>query len=257
MPPRLDGSRAKRDRAETHLKSLETCLGEFMAANPYTITVEPYPEEGRYLLKLRNPKPFPAQDVALLIGDCVHNLRAALDYIVWELAGAELTDRTSMFPIFDDKDKFRTHGAWRIKGVPDEPRALIKRMQPYHAGHGARDLALWAIEHLDAADKHKLLTVTLPITDSLNVIFTADPPVVLHASLSIPQPLAALKDDTVIAVATLLPPTPHAQVKTEFAPEIAFGYDGISGPFPRFVVPNLKVLLGEVDRVIAAFEKFF
>jgi hypothetical protein len=246
----LEGSHAKRNRAETHLKAIEQRIGEFLEGDPYPVTVEPYPEEGRYLVKLVNPKSLPAQELALLIGDCVHNMRSALDYIVWELAGADPSDRVSMFPIFDDEAKYKSGGARRIKRLPagpDGPRALIERLQPYKAGKQARSSALWAIEDLDAADKHKLLTVTVPATRGLTVHFSRQ----VNAAIGI-NPAATLEHDAVIAVVTIFPSIPDVEVRAEFPPEISLG-----GSAPKFVIAHLKELLREVDMVTDAFARFF
>lgn len=219
----LDGSRAKRDRAHHHLEAIEQRIGEFLSSNPYPIAIEAHPKEGQYVMRLREPKPFPVHELAVMIGDCVHNMRAALDFITWELAGARPSDRRTMFPIFETPEQFRKNGTWRIKDIPDEARALIESVQPYHA-QKPRLTSLYAIDHFDAADKHRLLTVAL-------------------------FPHVSLVHDAVIAVFTIAPPVPDMNVQINFSPQIAFG-EGIALAPKMFVIPNLKAMLQEVDIII-------
>lgn len=250
--PRLEGSKAKRNRAEAHLKALERLINDFLDGNPYPLVVDPYPEQGRYLVKIMEPKPLPARDIALIIGDCVHNMRCALDYIAWEFAGADSADRDTMFPLFADREKYKGHGMRRIKKLPESARTLIERMQPYNAAADPKQTALWAIDHLDAADKHKLLTVTVPITGKLLVRFR-DGVKGVKARVEIHDP-SFLEHDTVIAKVTLSPPTPQMKLELQFTPQIAFGDDGEIGR-GRFVIPNLERMLRDVDKAIAGFTR--
>jgi hypothetical protein len=188
---------AKRARAQTHFDAVEQSIRSFLDGEPYPIVIEASPHDGRYVFKLHEPRPLPAQEFALGIGDCIHNLRSALDFIAWELAGADPHDRDTMFPIFDDAQQFRRHGAWRIKNIPAMARALIERMQPHKAPH-PRETALWAIEHFDTADKHRLLTLTVPVASSIWVTYAGSQRT--NVSLVYPTPYATLEHDTIIAV---------------------------------------------------------
>ena len=160
------GIKVKRDRAEAHLQAVEEMVGTYVR-DAYALTVEPYPGQWRYVIRSNDKRVLPSDDLAAMIGDCIRNMRSALDYIAWELAGARPTDNRTMFPIHETEDSFKQHGLSRIKDVrPDEAQALIKEFQPYNTPN-PRQYALWLIEHFDAADKHRLLTVTKPIIDEI------------------------------------------------------------------------------------------
>ena len=60
------------------------------------------------LSRSHNAPDLPGEDWALRIGDCIHNLRAALDYIAWRLAGSRPTDTQTQFPIFNTKPGWDT-----------------------------------------------------------------------------------------------------------------------------------------------------
>jgi len=69
-------------------------------------------------------------NISLMIGDCVHNMRAALDYIAWELAGYDIKETTTMFPICGTADEFNT------KGIDAGPvlRQLLTRTEGFFGG---------------------------------------------------------------------------------------------------------------------------
>ena len=246
-PPRLEGVTAKRARAQSHADAVEHAIRAFLDTEPYPVVVEPHAEDGRYLFKLHDPQPLPWVEFALGIGDCIHNLRSALDFIAWELAGADPSDRKTMFPIFDDCNKFRDNGARHIQSVSGVPRTLIEGEQPYHAPHPQETL-LWAIEHLDAADKHRLLTVTVPVTRSLSGSHHRTGPIYrkIDFSMTFPDPALRFEHDAVVAVYTITPPTLDVEVEAEFTPQIAFG----DIPGPMYVIHFVRELIGEVDRLI-------
>jgi hypothetical protein len=104
----------------------------------------------------------------LMFGDFVHNLRTALDQIVWHFASREVRapKRTTAFPVYIDPDKYagtapfggRQAGIYKIKDISDpEVRALIEGVQPYHASDGYQTSALYWVQEFDATDKHQVI----------------------------------------------------------------------------------------------------
>ncbi len=185
---RLDKVRLKLDRAKIHLAALDMELREFFKTEPYRIETSPPPPPPKPLKPPVDPVVFTFQPVplplprfgtfrilrdpppilSLIIGDYVHNLRSALDHLVWQLSLSTTLTPTprSQFPIFD-KPNPGIKG--RIKDwtndVPDKARDVIEDMQPYNrlgfaAGHH-RFYRLWQIDKLDGIDKHAALIVTI------------------------------------------------------------------------------------------------
>ena len=94
-----------------------------------------------------------------MIGDCVHNLRAALDYLAHELVRANggTPDDHTQFPVHAAPGGVRVHG-----GIADEALALIEEVQPYAAndeGHRIR-----AIDLLDRADRGRPIVLAAAAT---------------------------------------------------------------------------------------------
>src|SRR6267142_3281219 len=96
----IDGCRAKLRRAQEHRDDLDRRITDFLQLNPYRVAVERNVEGAHDLVCVVAPT-LPQEQWATIIGDCVHNTCAALDYLAWEVAGASVGDRETMFPIFD------------------------------------------------------------------------------------------------------------------------------------------------------------
>ncbi len=97
-----------------------------------------------------------------MIGDFIHNLRSALDHLVFQLvvnAPPEAATRIAFPVCLKDavfKDITRSKVAPFISATA---LAEIEKLQPYSTGQGERDI-LWILSQLDIIDKHRLLIVT-------------------------------------------------------------------------------------------------
>jgi hypothetical protein len=257
--PSIDGSRAKWRRAKEHFDALDELVRAFFKNDSHSVSVESHPERGYYAFRLRNPRPIPYETWSLLIGDCVHNMRAALDYIAWELAGARHDDRRTMFPIYDDPAKFKKHGEERIKKLPVAAQELIRGIQPY-TSPPVNKHPLWAIETLDASDKHKLLTLTVARpTEADFIIWTPDDdPISLYkVRVSDLAGVVDFKEDAIFAEVRVTPPCPQMKVTPRPMPfDLAFDWDLGLG-IRQFVAPGLRKLLSELNLVVELFDQRF
>ena len=116
--------------------------------------------------------------VSLMFGDSIHNLRSALDHLVYAMAfvhrnGEIEQPRRLAFPITDSEDKWRGE-VHRLIEISAEDRAIIEWYQPYNAvaraGRPAGSPTLLGyLRDLDDWDKHRLLTpVVVPGSGLLN-----------------------------------------------------------------------------------------
>jgi hypothetical protein len=98
------------------------------------------------------------EDIPLIIGDAIHNLRTAIDFAYGEVVGGS----KARFPIRDKEKKFTKaiEDGEIDKLFPKLARLLRNKIKPYPTGDGA----LWALHDLDIADKHKLLIPTIGIS---------------------------------------------------------------------------------------------
>lgn len=259
MPPILYGVSEKRNWAEHHLKLIEACIGDFINSDPCPIITDGDPKRGIYHARLVYPKKLPFRILSLMIGDCVHNMRAALDYMAWELAGADIADTETMFPIFESPDGFKKRGLKRIKHLPTDAQTAIERLQPYNTRYGGHLLALDAINKIDATDKHKILTVAVAIAEQIECI-PAFPVNIIVKGHNIGMrhiPDARLIHNAIVATCIIAPPIPQVEVHFKVTPQVEFGQ--IPGLLSQhaFVLPNLHRMLDSVDTAIKRLKPFF
>jgi hypothetical protein len=160
-------AREKVVRAYKHFQVAARMIRRF-ARNDCGVDSKFNPKTGEFEVIARMPDPPPI--IGLLIGDCVHNLRSALDHIVYALiatnplrGGAPPSDK-AMFPICSGRAEYRrqTDKLKRLEGIPDAVAALIETLQPYHTREKGLDHTLhplWVLNKLDNIDKHRRLTL--------------------------------------------------------------------------------------------------
>ena len=98
--PSLEGVFLKLGRAQEHLDTLDAEIGRYFAQKPY-MAIREYDPQGNRLAGLSITQGPPAY-LSLIIGDYLHNARATLDYLAWQLvraSGHKPTPQTK-FPIF-------------------------------------------------------------------------------------------------------------------------------------------------------------
>jgi|SRR5215212_2196849 len=155
------------DRALQHLQSLEAEDRRWREGNPYRIIHELDPQTSKKLVRVEVLSQ-PSVRLGLLIGDCLHNLRSALDNLAYELAvaytGDPLPDAVatrSEFPILGDRPMKAGERQRKIGGIHPDAQTIIEGLQPYQRGqHYAVD-PLWVLHELSNIDKHRLPLVTL------------------------------------------------------------------------------------------------
>lgn len=157
--PTLQECRAKLARADHHRGSFERVFDTFLNQDPYSITVDFDPESGWHDFRWKVDQDAPVDELALIFGDILTNLRSALDYLVWQLvvlAGKQPTDRNS-FPIVRNLENWRSARSDRLRGVEDRWIDKLNSLQPYHS-QDAPDLHPLAIlDRVNNINKHRAL----------------------------------------------------------------------------------------------------
>jgi hypothetical protein len=169
----LDAADAKLARAREHADTLQRETVEAVKEEP-THAVrfsEVDPQTGWCSITLV-PQNRLEPRLSVILGDVIHNLRCALDYVVTALAEASQTKLSSahQFPIYLDAADYRakvgsktvanTHGPLRkvTHGL-----AVIEAWQPYYRKPDARTDPLWGIHRFSNADKHRAPSYYAPI----------------------------------------------------------------------------------------------
>ena len=163
--PSLSGVRAKIARAKHHSDYVETAIKRVLGSKVKMRLPPQQFQADREPLILKSPKPEPLDAaLPLAIGDCVHNLRSALDHLAFQLAGligksAEAETKIA-FPICLTARDFRAAVRQKVKPfISPAALAAIKEVQPYATENLRADAVLWILSQLDIIDKHRLIVV--------------------------------------------------------------------------------------------------
>lgn len=154
-------ARLKIDRANKHISDLQAAISSVEQRNVATVY-----EDGQFV-KHEPPNLEEAlPQLALIVGDAIHNLRVALDY-AWASAieryvPTAVSDHNT-FPIRDTRKGVED----ALNGIKvDTPQrhalchAILSDIQPYERGESG---IIHALHQLDISDKHLLLLELDPI----------------------------------------------------------------------------------------------
>jgi hypothetical protein len=100
----------------------------------------------------------------VILGDVLHNLRSALDHLMWQvtLLDGGKPDRQTQFPIVRESEaKFEKVAQRQIPGLSVAHRELVKQVQPFHAGERAEAHPLAVLATLSNTDKHQIVNPTI------------------------------------------------------------------------------------------------
>jgi hypothetical protein len=149
-------ARLKIERADKHINDFDARCAEFFKSGAYTVTIKPDGDSGDDFVEVTATQTMP-DTLALIIGDALHNLKSALDYIWWEIVSGDTRKGTKEnFPIYDGRDRLITFISERKQqqSVALIADTLLNVIQPYLTGDGE---ALFHLHKLNIMDKHKLL----------------------------------------------------------------------------------------------------
>jgi hypothetical protein len=162
----LESSKSKLSHATTHIATLKANVHDFFARPIYTTTTEKCEISRKNLLKIKLIEKIPDQ-ISLIAGDVISNLRASLDHLASSLAIANGKTATSVyFPIGNDKNDFLKREQNKFS-LPI--RDYIRSIEPYEAGKGE---LIWIINKLEKANKHRNIVRLAHITGKTTTHFT-------------------------------------------------------------------------------------
>lgn len=162
---RLDGAHQRIDRAEEHLNEVRLRCEAHGQAIRQTVAIERKPATFRFpdgrevqgVLGQLSGQLGPVPDrVSILVGETIYNLRAALDYLVYELALCDAGEVRfgTQFPIESTEKGFVRRRPNYLNGVSQAHIAAIKWLQPYKGCNWTARL-----RDISNPDKHSHLTI--------------------------------------------------------------------------------------------------
>lgn len=262
----IQGCLAKLDRADEHLEALTSETLAFLQANPFELRGEVDKDAGRYSVRIRLRERPPVR-LGLIVGDAVHNLRAALDHLVTNLAilgGAERTGQ-NQFPILRDRPSTpKAHKRWdsMLMNVPPPARIAIEQCQPYRrpAGVELAKHSLWIIRCLSNEDKHRVVLQALThVLEAERAPFDATPKFEPVTDVGPPTnlrigSLGPLEDEAEIysADVEILGPKPTLKMRGALPVEPMYGADLVPG---RRIESASKKIRQMIENFAPVFEQ--
>lgn len=250
----------KLQRARDHINDLSARNDAFLAERPFKLIERHHRKAGKTTYRVKADKPIPPE-FSLIIGDAIHNMRAALDLVMFGMAGEIAPDIYFPFP----KNADRMEAAIKkghVQAAGKKVVEAIRLLKPYPDGN----FGLNVIHALDIQDKHRLL-----ILAGQRAVFTigsgndailkpllgenAEAAASTHVVLNGPEDTTLLTFHRRYTTRDLADSEQEAKVQPAFV--ITFGEGEITAPQP---VPVLNALVScaneahaAVDTVIKAF----
>ncbi|HEX3684996.1 MAG TPA: hypothetical protein VHU83_20850 [Bryobacteraceae bacterium] len=247
----------KFERAKEHFGALDTEIRDWVGTGPMAIAKEKDAEGRRHIVFAEIVNPPPLNRWALIAGDCVHNLRSALDSLVYGIAIHETglnppaDERALQFPITSSPDKFKEQKN-RIKSLSPAVQSAIEKAQPYNVPHPEFPPALELLGILNNFDKHRTLNVmaAVPHSASVEMIHSRQ-----GAASSVTVHRTGVEGKTEILSFTMEPPDPDLSYKcvAMIAICVAHPPGPSKSPFSE-LAGVLHALIEEVERIVNCLE---
>jgi hypothetical protein len=147
----------KIERANKHIRDLDTAITGFLATNPYKVGTKRDPETRKPVYYVAEVQPVPPE-IPLILGDAIQNLRAALDHLAQQLylvgSGASVYRKGTSFFIANKASDYRKHVGGRIEKMRRGAKDALAALEPYAEGKGND---FWVLHSLNNIDKHRTL----------------------------------------------------------------------------------------------------
>ena len=256
-PDNLTSWRLKIARAKEHFGTLDTEITAWVGTRPIAITKEKDAEGRCHTVFAEVVNPPALNRWSLISGDCVHNLRSALDSLLYGIAIHETglnpppNEKAIQFPITSSPDKFSEQKS-RIKLFSATVQSEIEKVQPYNEPQLEFPPALDLLGTLNNLDKHRTLNVMAAVPQHASVEME-------HSLKPGPSSIrlfrTSITDKTEILSFTMEPPDPDLVYKCTATILICVAHPpGPSkSPFSE-LARVLHTLIQEVERIVNSLE---
>lgn len=262
----LKGARHKIERGRKRLSELQHSERLLNDPKEERMVIDYDPEQRCHISSLIL-RQLPPPDFALTLGECIHNLRAALEYTIWQLAwkakGREPTRKEAkqiQFPICDEAKWFSDSAV--LAHISKDAAKELALHQPYAERlDGSHQPGLLApLRDLSNQDKHRLILVSAHVMNPATADVRWDNP------LAVSLRAEPIDDEEEGSIETPLPfkwpidrlitEPPEVAVHTRFdikkQPESRIFFDG---PKERFHLRELDALADCVEFIVGRFER--
>lgn len=251
LPP---GFIAKISRAKEHLDALKASFDAYLVdGDSYSVIKQVDRQAGEYVFRIKLSKEAPLVEWALLIGDCFHNARTALDHLFWHLVTKQNPDglpgntSTAQFPIVGQWATF--NGRKNLKDwLGEEAYTVVEQLQPYNNPKGKSFSSLMFLHDFDILDKHRLLLPSVTIVEGIKT--TMNTPIATRYQAT----LALLQFEDNAEFARYKFEVPENVVDVDCRPTFDVVFEGQPGPMR--VIPTLHRTIEVVEGVAENLRPF-
>lgn len=239
-----------------------------MESDYKVVRAELNPKTGQCRYRIRVNSPPPSLEWGVSIGEVAHNLRSALDGLVYEstLLKTKTPAGNTQYPIFLNGTTIkrmrgkrkeliphfegmrRGDGRSMIRQLCEEHQTFIEGLQPYKRGRGGRNNPLFWLKQINNADKHRLIQAVGAKTGAGPVVGGWGEQFDFHFRI---RPGMILKDGAILMEAPC-----NMHMSPKLMPLVSF-WEGCPDVKGRSVVNTFRVLSREVSRIIECFSPEF
>lgn len=154
-------SRLKIERAKKHVNDLNIAIDNFLVEHPFELWSRFKKKPSERAIFVKQNKPIP-DEIPLILGDAVHNLKSALDILAWRMVGDKAPNpKRVLFPFADTEEGLKGSIGNRQTALAGEKVVrTIKELKPYLGGNKY----LYGVQTLDTSDKHHFIITTAQVT---------------------------------------------------------------------------------------------
>ncbi len=248
-------STAKLARADEHLAALHREADGWGDGDPFAVERKSNAEGREHIFTLRFKTQPNVWRWAVLLGDALHNLRCALDHMVYALATAQTgkdppdDDATLAFPIASDPSYF-ARSRFRIRSLDPDTQTAIEKAQPYNRlKPGKWFMPLWWLAQLHDIDKHRLSHISVVAAHPDDIAIDA-PPGTFRAFWN----EGPLIDGAPLLRVVLNEPNPGLKMKLEATGSVVLQFgDGIPPMSLYWTTRHIRREVGVVCRYLNGF----
>lgn len=150
--------RVRLDRADSQVEHLHVLTAAWIENQNLHLGYHHDEDAGIYTIQILGFKQ-PPVEWGVIVGEVIHNLRAALDNTIYQLVILNGTqppkDNHLQFPIASQPGGWKLHGGGNLRGASQKVIAAVEQCQPFNATERPHPLELLAA--LNDIDKHRLV----------------------------------------------------------------------------------------------------
>lgn len=172
VPLDVSASEAKIARARVHFEALKTeSAAVIQQHNPYTLRISDVDQQTGWCSLFMTLHNLTEHGLGVVVGDVIHNLRCAVDYIVTTLvddSGATLRNK-HQFPIYVDQTAYEKAVGNATSALKDGPLRDVTRglreiweVQPFNRKPQPEADPLFVVQRFSNADKHRVIAAFMP-----------------------------------------------------------------------------------------------